>query len=33
MSRWKDFNDKDLMKLLQEAIELRDETGMNNYDL
>lgn len=24
MSRWKDFNDKDLMKLLQEAIGLRD---------
>ena len=24
MSRWKDFNDKELMKLLQEAIELRD---------
>jgi hypothetical protein len=24
MKRWKDFNDKDLMKLLQEAIELQD---------
>lgn len=24
MSRWKDFNDKELMKLLQEVIELRD---------
>ena len=24
MKRWKDFNDKDLMKLLQEAIELQN---------
>lgn len=24
MKRWKDFDNKDLMKLLQEAIELRD---------
>lgn len=24
MKRWKDFDDKDLMKLLQEAIELQD---------
>lgn len=24
MSKWKDFDDKDLMKLLQEAIELRN---------
>lgn len=24
MKRWKDFNDKDLMKLLQETIELQD---------
>ena len=24
MKIWKDFNDKDLMKLLQEAIELQD---------